>query len=238
MAYGLRVRNESNFLQIDSTFKNYRFRERRTVSTVAIYGNTGLYSYAEVRIGGGAAVRPIIAHKNAFFTYMVGPTPSGADAVGWVAVEGGIGTTFDIWIFDASPPVNTPGDYGLRIKNEVGEIAFNSQLQWMKPVSQVSAFPNSLADPGTLILSGAVDLGVVQTVGAFNLAYLNLPPQPGFPVRYNIGHWPMMHRKTSGVSIEAAYRTNVGESGPFTGSAVQGGSKTAYGFLGVDLSGV
>lgn len=234
--YGMRARNGENFLQIDGAYTNYRFRERRTVTTIARYGNLGNFSYAEVGISGGASVRPVIAHKNAFYTQVMGPTANGADSFAWVAVEGGVGTTFDIWIFDSAPPVNTPGDYGLRVKKADWGIAFNSQLDWFKPVSEASGFPSSNQDPGNLYLPGAVDLGIVQMVSAFQLVYLNLPPGPG-GVRFNIGHWPLMHRRSSINSIFAAYQT-VGQSGPFTGSAATGGSKLAYGFMGVELNGL
>lgn len=234
--YGLRARNINNYLQVDSEYTNYRFREARTITTVGTYGNLGNYSYAEVYISGGASSLPIIAHKNAFNTMVSGPTPTDGDAIAWVVVEGPVGTSFPIWIFDAGVP-NVSNTYGVRLKRADGQIAFTSSSKWMRPVAQVSDFPSSVASPGTFTLPGAADLGIVQMARGFQIVYLPLPPV-GTTVRYNLGYWHMFVKKISATGIDVQYRTNVAQTGLFTGSATPGGTKLAWGYMGIDLAGL
>ena len=232
MDYGFKAANNDNVLQIDNTFKNFRFREKRTVVTNVAYSSTNSsYTAASFTISGTA--RPVVAHRNTFATSVIGPYPSGSNYQCLIAVNRAMGQSFPIWIFDDSPPANTPGSYGMIVKNASSQRIFNSQNEWLKPTSIVLGTA-SFGGVDSFVLPDAASLGIVQLQKPYRLVYIPLPVPP-FPARYNLNHADYMHWRVSETLARGEYRTDITTTGPYEGGN-PGFTKDQYGFLGVDLS--
>lgn len=134
MAVGVRIRNASNILQIDSTYQNLALRQKgAVVSGSANVGGTG-WSQATITVPATA----VVAYRCANQCYISSSSPSGGNktVTFWV---NGLSVSIAWYAFDtADLGLSYGGNTGLRIRNPAGAVVFDSRLKYMRVIGQLS----------------------------------------------------------------------------------------------------
>jgi hypothetical protein len=135
MAFGLRVRNASNEIQIDEAWKTLRLREGGTLNIV---NNTGLTGYATLvdpptpadapLFGVHCTTAPAAAHTPIIDVDDLDDIDANGPIIEIRCRRIGSGTHTVKWLcVDATTPAPTTDTYGLRVRNAAGEPVFDSR---------------------------------------------------------------------------------------------------------------
>ncbi|TQJ97333.1 hypothetical protein [Achromobacter sp. SLBN-14] len=173
--YGLQVRNESNLIQIDSTFQNLAFW---TKGVAVASQATGFSSWRSGTITVPYTPASAFAFRADFPTFILNTVISGStmqvDFLSYIV--GGSAATIYWYLF--APP-NFTGfpagqNYGLRVKNAAGVSSFDSRNQYMKYLASLSGIDTDLPvtqdNAPPQFLSYTMPVGAVPAVLQGNLA--------------------------------------------------------------------
>lgn len=134
MAVGLRIRNASNVVQIDSNFQNLALRQQGSVVSAATpTGGTG-WSWATITVPASG----VVAYRCAAPCYILDSSPSGGTRTVTFWVKG-LSVTVAWYLFDtADLGQSYGGTVGLRVRNPAGAVAFDSRMKYMRVIDQLS----------------------------------------------------------------------------------------------------
>jgi hypothetical protein len=171
MSYGLRVYNDSGFLQVDQDYKNYSLHQAGTIvtSSQTVYnGNYGNYT----GYGFWSVSFPALDHTPLVFvkinntSHMIGGTPTKTGVSGRVLSSTGtnVGTATGITVSYAvfrRDPVQSSDSQGLRIFNASGQLTFDSGKKPLRVCSVLNFHPLLGTSTHSKTLSYSSSLGMV-----------------------------------------------------------------------------
>ncbi|SEG59261.1 hypothetical protein [Bosea lathyri] len=129
MSAGLQIINDAGTVQIDETYKNLCFRERRAISLSHSAGN----AYHDIVITGRTV---LVAMQSQYYAPFLLSTQF--DGTNWTYRWGftflgagypSSGTAY-LWIFDDAPP--NPDSFGFEVYDAAGELIFQSNAKVLK----------------------------------------------------------------------------------------------------------
>ncbi|MDR5801213.1 hypothetical protein [Caballeronia sp. LZ001] len=140
--FGLQVYNQSNVLQIDSTYKNLALRAKGSVAATTATAQ-GDWFYATVTVSAG--VSPVMAFRCPVACYLRQTTIANGNITYLFLVKGN-SQIVQYWIFDDPVQATRSGNYGLQVFNSAGSLVFDSRSKYMRVLDSVRGNGN-LSDP-------------------------------------------------------------------------------------------
>lgn len=131
MGYGLRVKNDSGELLIDSTYRNYEESElgTRTITN----NNTSTTWYTSIGIASSPLVPLILFRPNTnYYSSVVGYGKSGSNYNAFYMATHPAQSTSINYICCRQSSVASAESYGLRVKNPSGDLVFDSGKKYFK----------------------------------------------------------------------------------------------------------
>lgn len=122
---GFQVINDNGHIQIDQNFKNLAFKEKFT------WGTAGVRTVSSTNCVNPV---PVVYTENSHGIAIVGMSRSGST---YTFKVDGIG---DLYIFD-SLPVSNGSTSGLQVFNAAGQLVFDANAEYLKPVAISEFFP-------------------------------------------------------------------------------------------------
>jgi len=212
MTYGLRVINDSGFLQIDSDFTNYVRTGSGSFTAVAA-GQSGHLHTSVIELGTlvGAGVNPLMFVRPTTWdsnarVFLQSIFNNGRDY--GIGVDTTIASNIPMeWeCYEAADTVAAPTGYGLVVYRANGDIAFSSEERIPRVISTFHGMGGNLSAPSSsptpFVLINNLTLDEVEDIGG---------PEEFFPKYYVVAKW---NSGTDSVYINAQEILEIDESWP------------------------
>jgi hypothetical protein len=134
MAAGLQVFNDSNIIQIDSTYQNYRVYSSGTATTTSLHPSFGGEGWYGMDFTANRPNSMLAVRSGVEFISLAGRDGNG-NIVHTLLTKGS--ASFEYWLFDDGEPGN-PG-YGFEVFNEQGRKVFSAAERYLKVLNFTSA---------------------------------------------------------------------------------------------------
>lgn len=184
MNAGLSVYNDTNTIQIDSTFRNWRLVDKGTF-LAGDWDGDGYGSNPRTVITVVNGVNPILAYNgfNSYIRVMRRQSGSTFTFTFTFRAWGPAGRpTCNYFIFDAPPATISGGSAGLQVWNSAGALCFDSSYQYMRVLDLLAGsatFPLIGTRTETHSYPGVGNVAIVPMQQAMRINVVTLPVGPG-----------------------------------------------------------
>lgn len=164
MNAGLEVRNTGNHILIDSTYKNLALVSTHTLT--AKYGTAS----PQLTITGKNPVIAIGNTNGAYVGLWYSQRSGNTFSYRFASSYDDSGTPFTVYVFDE--PDSVAAGSGLTVWNESGEVVFNSEMKYLKPLGMFSSAGASAPYEWTYSNSYSVNIAIAVCKANILKAYL------------------------------------------------------------------
>lgn len=177
--FGLIIRNQDNFIQIDSTYANLGLTSKGTTTAPDYAGGlNGGYYQGYVTVTG---INPIIALSSTDYCKVRMMTQSGNSFTFyiWCKTQN---QSFDYYVFDSPGIISLSGNYGLQVFNNGGSKVFDSRIPYMRVKDVRTMYYGSTQPPGTDTPTDSaqyVSLGKIAVIESQAIKYYSVVQLPG-----------------------------------------------------------